>query len=319
MKKLRSILATIAMLAFACSSATAAALLAVKPVDNNNSVSVEISADIPMTYTFYNIPGQPRAVVDIANADPENVEPLIVVNKGVVSSISVDKAQIAGMLVSRIVFNLVTESKISVTASPDRKILTATFGETVAATPAAVAFKTKPQQVPEAKQIELKQPALENKPTGQAEPSNHGTKDEDPLGLDEQFASPTSTDLPAVNPVPATPANKLEPFEPATLSTTPVSIEKIVTGDTYIEIQTNGTVGKYKIMELTKPERIVIDIPDSNNALTTKSVSINKFGITRARIGINPGFIRIVLDSSKSSFPKHTITNESDALRITFK
>lgn len=147
MKKFRSILTIFAIFAFVYSDATAAELLAVKPVDNNNSVSVEISADIPMTYTFYNIPGQPRAVVDIADADPEKVEPLIVVNKGVVSSISVDKAQIAGMVVSRIVFNLITESKISVTVSPDRKTLTATFGETVAATPAAVAVETKPQQV----------------------------------------------------------------------------------------------------------------------------------------------------------------------------
>ncbi|MEI7818002.1 MAG: hypothetical protein WCI45_12520, partial [Desulfuromonadales bacterium] len=102
----------------------AAELLEVKPVVAGSVVSIEISADIAMTYTFYKVPGQARAVVDIAEADPEKVEPLIVVNKGAVSSISVDKAQISGIVVSRIIFNLVAESDISVSASPDRKLLT---------------------------------------------------------------------------------------------------------------------------------------------------------------------------------------------------
>lgn len=110
------------------STALAAELLDVKPVVAGSTVSVEISADIAMTYTYYKIPGQARAVVDIAEADPEKVEPLIVVNKGAVSSISVDKAQISGIVVSRIIFNLVSESDISVSATPDRKRLTATFG-----------------------------------------------------------------------------------------------------------------------------------------------------------------------------------------------
>src|SRR6266581_4298744 len=123
MKKSFSIALFLALLGCMHSTVHASELLDVKPVVTGGNVSVEISTDSPMTYTYYKVPGQARAVVDIAEADPEKVEPLIVVNKGAVSSISVDKAQISGIVVSRIIFNLVSESDISATAAPDRKKL----------------------------------------------------------------------------------------------------------------------------------------------------------------------------------------------------
>src|SRR6185369_6144348 len=118
----------------------AAELLDVKPIVTGSNVEIEVTADIPMTYTYYKVPGQARAVVDIADADPEKVEPLIVVNKGAVSSISVDKAMIGDMTVSRLIFNLVSETEISVNHSPDLKTLKVSFGggKSAAAQPAAV-------------------------------------------------------------------------------------------------------------------------------------------------------------------------------------
>src|ERR1035437_4396338 len=94
--------------------AQAAELLDVKPIVTGSNVVIEVTADIPMTYTYYKVPGQAQAVVDIADADPDKVEPLIVVNKGAVASISVDKTMIGDMTVSRLVFNLVSASEISV-------------------------------------------------------------------------------------------------------------------------------------------------------------------------------------------------------------
>ena len=116
----------------------AAELLDVKPIVTGSNVVIEVTADIPMTYTYYKVPGQARAVVDIADADPEKVEPLIVVNKGAVASISVDKAMMGDMTVSRLVFNLVSETEISVSQAPDRKTLNISFGggKSVAVPPA---------------------------------------------------------------------------------------------------------------------------------------------------------------------------------------
>lgn len=338
MKIFISAMASLAMFACICicSDVRAAELLDVKPVVSGTAVSIEVSADIPMTYTFYKIPGQARAVLDIADADPEKIEPLIVVNKGLVSSISVDKAQIAGMVVSRVIFNLVSEADIAVTASPDRKLLTATFGGAAAtAAPPAVPVDVKPPQASEpatpaaeAVKAEQKQLKVENKPVERPKTPTIGAKEEEPLGLDEPSpapvaaASPSMKEIPAATDVPAlAPAassRKLEPVVPAAVRSAEVSIKKIVTGDTFIDIQTNGDVGDYKIIKLTQPERIAIDIPGAISSLGTRSVLINKFGITKARIGINPGHIRIVLDTAKASFPKHTVTNSPNALRINF-
>ncbi len=334
MKIFITVMASLAMFACICSAVQAAELLDVKPVVSGTAVSIEVSADIPMTYTYYKIPGQPRAVLDIADADPEKIEPLIVVNKGIVSSISVDKAQIAGIVVSRIIFNLVSEADIAVTASPDRKQLTATFGGAATAMPPV---DVKPPQaseqtVPAAETVktEQKQADVENKPVERSKAPTLDAKEEDPLGLDEQSPTPpapaspsmkekpVATVIPAPAPAPAAGSQKLAPVVPSAVRASEVSINKIVTGDTFIDIQTTGSVGDYKTIKLTQPERIAIDIPGATSSLGTRLVLINKFGITKARIGIYPGHIRIVLDTVKTAFPKHTVTKNPNAIRISF-
>lgn len=302
----------------------AAELLDVKPILSGSTVSIEISADIPMTYTYYKVPGQARAVVDIAEADPEKVEPLIVVNKGAVSSISVDKAQISGVVVSRIIFNLVSESDISVSATPDRKLLTVTFGGSSVAT--AKPEPTKPDAKPAAK--------LEPPATAASTPPAVAVQEEDPLGLDEPAAKSAvpaveSTTKSGDTPLQAAPTlmwiPKLEPAVPvpvpasiAPVTASALTVKGIVTGASYIEIRTSQPVTDYKVIRLSDPERLSIDIPGAS-AKTPKSVSINKFGITKARIGVSPNNIRIVIDSKKTKFPAHTITSIENGLRINFK
>ncbi|HBA72335.1 MAG: hypothetical protein A2X82_04475 [Geobacteraceae bacterium GWC2_55_20] len=298
----------------------AAELLDVKPVVSGTDVSVEISADIPMTFTYYKIPGEARAVVDIADVNPEKIEALIIVNKGIISSISVDNAQISGMPASRVIFNLTSQADISVSASPDRKQLTATFiGSAAKPAPAAAAQDAKQLQAsePASAPIEQKQAVAENKPAPQAQPPLKEVKEEDPLGLDEPPATTSAAAMPTLPP-PAR-SKKLEPVVPDTPARSgAVTINNIVTGDSYIDIRTDGTVGDYKIITLSKPERVSIDIPGARSSLKAKQVPIKKFGITRARVGIYKTRVRVVLDASAAAFPKYTITNRPNALRINF-
>jgi len=335
MKKIASVIAAMAISTCIWSPAQAAELLDVKSVVSGTAVSIEITADIPMTYTYYKIPGQARAVIDIADADPEKIEPLIVINKGLVSSISVDKAQIAGMVVSRVIFNLVSEADIAVTAAPDRKTLTATFGGAGVAKQTIALLDAKPVReveptVPGAPTAQSEQilPKIEAVPAEQAATTSIGTKEEDPLELDEPAAAPSQAAQTALEPSPAVAeipvqavhvsSKKLEPVVPTTATPAMLSIQNIQTGDSFIDIQTNGSIISYKIITFTEPGRIAIDIPDANSLLKTRSVLINKFGITKARIGNNPGYVRVVLDSDKAVFPKHTVTNNHDSLRINF-
>ncbi len=311
----------------------AAELLDVKPVANGADVVIEVTADIPMTYSYYKLPGEARAVVDIADADPEKVEPLIVVNKGAIASISVDKAQIAGLVVSRLVFNLVKQSDIRVTAAADRKMLVVSFGGTGAPAPPAPAAAPAPEQKKEAAPpAEPPTPETPAKvtPPSPATPAAAPPKEDDPLGLDEPPAAPGKAATPtAPAPAPDTPAvttppastSRLAPVVPA--ESAPVAIRPVVigvsAGDGYIDIKTKGPVGTFKPLRLTKPERLVIDLPEAKSAMKAKSVTINKNGVTQVRVGSYPGYVRIVFDTSKESFPAHDIASKDDGLRISLR
>ncbi len=255
MKKAFAVMLLFALLGSIDTTLFAAELLYVKPIVAGNSVYIEISADIAMTYKYYNLPGQTRAVVDIAEAGPEKIEPLIVVNKGVVSNISVDSAKISGIVASRIVFNLTSEANISVTASPDLKLLVVTFGGLTSAVPKA-------ERMPK---------------------------------LEPVVPAETATELPLV-----------------------LTIKEIVTGVLSVEIHTNQPVTDYKMMKLSNPDRLVIDIPCKKADQRRNVTTINRFGISKVRIGVSPGNIRIVMDSSKAGFPAHTITKTEYGLRINF-
>lgn len=346
MKRLLCTILSLTAIWCVCTTANAAELLDVKPIVNGSSVSVEVTADIPMTYTYYKVPGQARAVVDIAEADPEKVEPLIVVNKGAVASISVDKAQIDKLVVSRLIFNLVSETDIQVSAADDRKKLTVTFGGVAAvaakqaqiteAKPAVAAEPPTPAKAPAvdaaqlAVAVEVK-PAAEVKPVIVAQPAKPA--EDDPLGLDEPAAK---TPAVAAAPVAAAAATakaaqsqpsvvrvpKLEPVVPVTVAKTAsgsLAVKEIVTGASYIEIRTNQSVNDYKSFKLTSPDRLVVDIPCDKTAQKAKTMALNKFGVAKARIGVSPKNIRIVLDSVKAGFPAYTITNTENGLRINFK
>lgn len=281
----------------------AAELLDVKPIVTGSNVVIEVTADIPMTYTYYKVPGQARAVVDIADADPEKVEPLIVVNKGAVASISVDKAMIADMTVSRLVFNLVSEADISVSRSPDRKTLNVSFGGGKSATT-------------------LPEPAAIPEPVGPAEPSAASSKpvsgDEgDPLGLDD--LEPVA--LPVKDPAPAARATTMDPMVPLSVdqeSPAMVVVKGIIVGASFIEIQTEGPVEKYKTYRLGKPQRLSIEIPGTSN-VTVTSVQVKRFGVSKVRVGTTPGFVRVVLDAARPTFPRYEIDSVERGLRINFK
>ncbi len=287
MKKALSAMLFLAVLGCMHSAVFAAELLDIKSEIAGSTVSIEISADVAMKYSYYNVPKKARAVLDIAEVDPEKIDPLIVVNKGVVSSITVDKVQVSGVVISRIIFNLVSESEISVSANADRKLLTVTFGGSTAAT----ADKLEPD------------PVLSTELVAKVEPSAIVALTPPP--------SPTETQIP-----------KLEPVVPVNISpanTSALTIKSVAVGASYIEIRTNKPIENFRATRLTKPERLVIDFASAKTNQRPKSVYINKFGIIRTRIGVSPKNIRIVFDPSKKRFPAYKITKTENGLRIKFK
>jgi hypothetical protein len=50
-----------------------------------------------------------------------------------------------------------------------------------------------------------------------------------------------------------------------------------------------------------------------------KEVQVSRFGVSKVRIGTTPGFVRVVLDTTKSLFPKFEIVSIENGLRVNFK
>jgi hypothetical protein len=97
-----------------------------------------------------------------------------------------------------------------------------------------------------------------------------------------------------------------------------LTLSGIAPGATSIEITADARIGKFRTMKLDKPERLAIDFPAATSPLAGKTVKVGNFGIKRARIGLNKGFVRIVLDSDRPVFPKYSITTSDNVMRVDF-
>ena len=86
---------------------------------------------------------------------------------------------------------------------------------------------------------------------------------------------------------------------------------------TSIELR-GSALGKHKVIRLSKPERIAIDIAKGGSPLSGTSVAVNANGITRIRIGARPGTLRLVFDTDRTSFPKFSIRTIEGGLAVDF-
>ncbi len=97
-----------------------------------------------------------------------------------------------------------------------------------------------------------------------------------------------------------------------------VKIQLIEVKQDYIEIKADAAIDNYKIVRISDPWRLIIDIPGAVSEIPEKSVRIDSHGVSKARIGVHKGFLRIVLDSTVSPLPTETVTQIENSLRVSF-
>lgn len=97
-----------------------------------------------------------------------------------------------------------------------------------------------------------------------------------------------------------------------------LSITEVMADETGIEVRVNRAIPKFRTMRLDKPERIAIDIPGADSYLAGRKITINSFGITKARVGRNKGFLRVVLDTNLKTFPRFEVKSTEKGLKIEF-
>ena len=96
------------------------------------------------------------------------------------------------------------------------------------------------------------------------------------------------------------------------------AITGITAGEAGIEIRGDGPIEKFKVMKLEKPERIAIDLPGATSNLIGRKITLNKFGISKVRVGRNNGFLRIVLDTTLGTFPKYEVKSSGTGILVEF-
>jgi type IV pilus assembly protein PilQ len=322
--------------ALAVGNSSAAVIQAIKV--SSDASQIEILTDKPLSYTYYKTIEPPKLVIDIAQADPGSVTKSLEVNTGNIKRIELVKHEFTGGFLSRIeIFPIKELGDFTVTTdSVDKGKLLVTFakspGEEQQATEAKgeikpaivpeVANKPKEPQLPAEANVtkeEVKPPAtVEAAANPATQQAQSGITEEN---KDAQPAPGAVSDSTKEEKQPAGELNKEAPPN-VELKATPVVQQKLVkavaASDEGIEITVNGGIDVFSTFKLTKPDRIVLDIPGVKSGIVAKSVAINKFGVGLARLGSYPDKVRIVLDAAKDSFPAYRVIKSANGLQVLF-
>jgi outer membrane protein OmpA-like peptidoglycan-associated protein len=111
-------------------------------------------------------------------------------------------------------------------------------------------------------------------------------------------------------------AGKVSPETPTSVPTGEAALTAIAgTGDG-IEILTSAPVAHFRYFQLTKPARLVIDLPGASNGTGKKTFSLGRFGLAGARVAVWRGKLRIVLDAEGRTFPQFRVEKSATGLRV---
>jgi len=263
-----------------------AVLQELKITGDGDDTKVEISANLPLTYTHYTITDPPQVVVDLSLTDPGSIKSPIDVKSSIIKSIEILKNESAGKPLTRVIIKLVKPVEFNIVAAPSSKnqlILSVV------------------------KQSEREKIAVINK----IDTKTVGTTDSAQESASGKNSPPVATDPNDVKPI------MFVKSDPPVADSRNIVKAVTITTDS-IDIPSTGSIVKYKSFKLTNPPRLVIDIYDVNTNIAGKVVPINKFGISSARIGSYPEKMRIVLDSSLHAFPQYKIEKADKGLKVIF-
>lgn len=153
-----------------------------------------------------------------------------------------------------------------------------------------------------------------------------GRFDEPPVAAPEAQASSSDAVVPAAPTlaVSAAPAPAVPAREPALILVAESRVVPaeglLITGlqveRDSISILASGQIRDYKLLTLSDPSRLVIDIPDAVSGFERKNIPIDKLGISAARFESHPGHLRIFLDATQWRIIPYRIEEAGASLKI---
>ena len=268
-------------------------LLDLKVTGEGESSRLEITADKPLTYTYYTLREPYRTVIDLSQTDPGAVQAPLPDASSAIKKIDIARNELASGMLTRI--TLETGEGVELLAAPDLAEKT------------KVAFIVNSQSPPE--------PAIMTEAPKQNLSGATDSQLVESTAAVNQIAPPVAPATITGTGAVAAPSKNGDATDIRNKSAqlTVTSIDVVPEG---IEIKLGGPVDKYKYFTLTSPERLAIDLFGVKNAIASKTVPVNDMGIVSARIGTYPEKVRIVFDSNKTRFPQFRLEKSGNGLKI---
>jgi type IV pilus assembly protein PilQ len=306
---------------------------------------MEVVADKPLVFTYYKTSDPPRALIDLSQTVPGAYSQPIDVNNGNIKRIEVTKHEYSGGFFSRIEILLAQDVDLSVSTNPeDKRTLVVVFPPAavkapVATSPSPTGEQAKPADAQPKNETAVKSEAAVIKehdlkteeiksvavvgaePTTEAKPVQGETKSAEAPA--ENKSAEKSEKLAAVVPVATAPkAEDMEakgtPESKPRETPRPRVVTALNVGKDGIDILVDGGVDEYNAFTLTNPNRLVVDISKAKSGISAKSVAVDSFGVSRARVGLAAGKVRIVFDKPKEPVKPYYVAKTDTGLRVLF-
>jgi len=292
---------------------------------SDDASRIDINSDSPIVYTFYLQESPPGVVIDLAQVSPGSIQLPIEINKGSVKRIEASKHEFGSGILSRIVVSLNDKVDVNANLDPvDNRHLAINLVGAAPARPGEAKEDAKVAQVKAESDG-----AAKDQPTAQPQQQqqNQQTAVAEATGNllvavkqpDEQKAVAASTALPvAEDAATKKMVDNGGAADKKVVSNGIRALKEIKLSSEGINLILSGEVDAFKAFKLTNPERVVIDIAKTKNEVAVKSVEINAFNVSRARIGGSPEKLRIVLDATGGSIPPYALTKVEKGMLISF-
>jgi type IV pilus assembly protein PilQ len=317
----------------ALADATPSVLKKIQVTGTGNDTRIEISADKPLTYTYYRMPELLKAVIDLAIVDPGHINPVITINSAMISKITVEKKSFYDFSLTRVVINLEKETEFAVKHDPaDKGKILVTFGKGLYPRAGDTSGKSVADV---AKPADIISPAIEKAsqsplsattPTAaaalvtadrKAEPGKkEPTLTHEPRGVAPKMMAEQAPAAQSDKAARTVTGPVLTPVVPTTAGARIISALKVNSDN--LEICASYNIDDFKAFILTKPERLVIDMPLAKNSIMARNIPVRRLGVARARLGSYPGKVRLVFDTDGKPVPSYKIEKTGKGLKVFF-
>lgn len=297
----------------ATASAATATIGSIK-VDPGGS-RIEIQGDQPLTYVYRKMAGGEGIILDIAPGKPSGI-PAEITGAGHVTGIWIKEFHVDGIPATRLVIGMDKDAVVNVSRDPSDS------GRLLVNFPPLAAPDAPVPGDPHL--TELIEPQIS--PAGTATSAGEAKKPKEqtdalsgkPVAAREMPSSLASE----INPVPVSVPSPLPLMKPAQTSPPPMIkpvIESVIVDRNTVELVTWSAETQYDSFRLSKPERLVVDLPGAGISFQGREIKIGKYGVSRARIGVYADKVRVVFDADSSEgIPLNIIQKTPRGLKITF-